>query len=264
MIVTTEAIVLRTRKYGDTSAIATLYTEAFGKMGVLAKGDRERGAKGVGALDVLSVITVVLYRKEHRELQLLSRVEQRRALRRTGENMDFMAAGMVLLELTEMTSPIEERNPALYALLFDSLSALEAAERNLASLVFFFEMHLLDILGFRPSWSACVRCGGMCEAVGEHRSFFFDPVAGGIVCADCGLERPAPMTLQSGGLKMLQRLLATTRPADSLGLSASAEVQREVGGALSALLANHAAGFKPPKSRAVFASLAGPESVTAA
>ena len=37
MIVTTEAVVLRTLKYGETSLIATLFTRAAGKIGVIAK-----------------------------------------------------------------------------------------------------------------------------------------------------------------------------------------------------------------------------------
>ncbi len=255
MIIKTDAVVLRTRKYGDTSTIATLYTEAFGKMGVIAKGEREQASKGTGALDILSLISAVIYRKEHRDLQLLSRVEHRKTLRRVGEGMDRLAAGMVFLELTDSVTPLEEKNPSLYRLLVNSLLALEGADRNVGTLVLFFETRLLDILGFRPSWSVCVRCARPLGAVEESHAYPFDPHAGGLVCIECRADHALALTLQSGSLKMLQRLQSTDRPAEVLQIAAVPEVSREVGEALSALLASHVVGFKPPKSRAVFASL---------
>ena len=61
MIVKTEAIVLRGRKQGDTSKLATLYTRDFGKIDVIAKGAREQKSKFGGALEMFARSTVVLY-----------------------------------------------------------------------------------------------------------------------------------------------------------------------------------------------------------
>ena len=264
MIVKSEAVVLRTRKYGDTSTIATLYTDGFGKVSALAKGDRERGAKGGGALDVLSIVSVVFYKKEHRELQLLSRVEHRRSLKRVEERLEHMAAGMVMLELADVVTPAEERNPALYRLLVDSLTALDTAERNTSSLVFFFETHLLDILGFRPSWDACVRCGSAIDPGDAATPMAVDPVAGGTVCRQCADAGPMATRIQSGTYKFLSHMLSRQRPEEALTVSMSASVRQEAGSMLMALLAHHVSWFKPLKSQAVFEAITQTANVPAA
>ena len=75
MIESTDAIVLRAIKYGDTSKIVTLYTRRFGKVAVIAKGARSAKSKFGSALEPMSLIQAVFYRKENREVQLLSQAD---------------------------------------------------------------------------------------------------------------------------------------------------------------------------------------------
>src|SRR5439155_26532461 len=77
MIVSSEAIVLRARKQGETSKIVTLYTLAYGKLNVIAKGAREMKSKFGGALEAFSHINAIFYKKENVEpgLYLLSKAE---------------------------------------------------------------------------------------------------------------------------------------------------------------------------------------------
>jgi DNA repair protein RecO (recombination protein O) len=71
MIVKTEAIVLKTMKYRDTSKIVTLFTKNYGKLSAVAKGARDRNLRFGSALDSLSHVQVVLYKKEGADLHLL-------------------------------------------------------------------------------------------------------------------------------------------------------------------------------------------------
>ena len=56
-----EAIILHSRKQGETSKILTLYTREFGKMSAMAKGSRGTRSKYLGALETFNHVSLVFY-----------------------------------------------------------------------------------------------------------------------------------------------------------------------------------------------------------
>ena len=74
-IIKTEAIVLSKLDYRDTSKIANLFTEDFGKISVIIKGARSPKSKTGKIVDPLNHIRIVYYNKESRDLQLISDAE---------------------------------------------------------------------------------------------------------------------------------------------------------------------------------------------
>lgn len=253
MIITTDAIVLKTMRYRDTSRIATLYTRASGKMTVLAKGERERAAKSGGTLDILSVINAVIYKKEHRDLQLLSRSDLKSHFRNLTADMERMAAAMVVVELIDGVTHQEEENARLFTLLADTLYAIDGGARNVASVVCCFESHLLDILGFRPNWGTCTRCGKPLTPETLHEGMLLDPPAGGMRCADC--TGFGPGTTSPAAVRVLQALQTLSFPHDALNLAMNGGVHHEVSAVLRRLLHVHVDGLRPSKAEPVFASL---------
>ena len=74
-----EAVVVRTYPLGDTSRIAVLYSREFGLVRGVAKGARGPKSRFGAGLEPLSHVDVVLYRKDGRDLDLLSKVDVRAA-----------------------------------------------------------------------------------------------------------------------------------------------------------------------------------------
>ena len=107
MIVTTEAIVLRRRKQGDTSKILTLYTKAFGKLNVIAKGAREVKSKFGASLETFTHATVVFYRKEHRDLHLLSKAETIESNSQISKSLEKIEQAMAIIELVDNPREVE-------------------------------------------------------------------------------------------------------------------------------------------------------------
>lgn len=258
MIISTEAVVLRTMKYRDSSRIATLYTRSSGKMSVIAKGARERASRFGGPLDVLGYVSVVLYHKEHRTLQLLTRCDLHRPFRRLSEDIDRMAAALAVVELLDAVTHDEEENPALFELLVATLDAVETAARNAPSARFFFELHLLAALGFRPNFTACLQCGaplGPPAESGDPARYTLNPAAGGIACADCTAKGAGAETVSAGTLRSLQLLQSLDDPHDAARIAMSPPIRGEAAATLRRLLQSHVEGLRPSKSEAVFASL---------
>ncbi|MEO6696024.1 MAG: DNA repair protein RecO, partial [Ignavibacteria bacterium] len=71
-IVKTDAFVLKSFRYGDTSKIVTLFTEDFGKISAIVKGARNFKSKLCGVLESMNYINAIIYLKSSRELQLVT------------------------------------------------------------------------------------------------------------------------------------------------------------------------------------------------
>ena len=64
MIAKTEAVVLRSMKYRETSRIVSFYTKQFGKISGIVKGARSPKNAFGSALQPMSHVSLVLYKKD--------------------------------------------------------------------------------------------------------------------------------------------------------------------------------------------------------
>ena len=108
MIVTTDAIVLKTMKYRDTSQIITLFSREHGKLSVVAKGIRNRQKGGAGGAEPMTCVRAVVYKKPGKELHLMSQCDRLPVFRGLADDLKRMAGGMAAVELTNLSKPPEE------------------------------------------------------------------------------------------------------------------------------------------------------------
>ena len=125
MIVTTEAIVLRSRKQGETSKIVTLYTKSHGKLNVIAKGARETKSKFGGALEMFAKSTAVFYKRDkHDALSLLSKAETIDSHSGILKSLRRMATATAIIELILNSMHDEEANEELFFVLDTTLTKI--------------------------------------------------------------------------------------------------------------------------------------------
>jgi|SRR5579859_1247267 len=96
----------------------------------------------------------------------------------------------------------------------------------------YFEIQLLDDLGYRPSLHECAACGATLEPVENG----FNPTLGGVICPNCARYAQRPISL--GSLKVL-RLLQTTPWERIPRLRLESSQQYEIEYLLQALLRFH-------------------------
>ena len=149
MLVRTEAVVLRSIPYGETSRIATLYTKEKGKVTVIAKGARSSKSKYGSTTQPLSVVQAVFYYRPNRSVQTLSQCAHTRILRL--DSLDKLSAGLRTLELTNALTE-EEAQQEIFNLLVSVLSSIQNTSTNATLLQLYFEMQLATALGFAPSF----------------------------------------------------------------------------------------------------------------
>ena len=175
----TEAVVLRSIRYGEADRVLHLYTADRGRVGAMAKGVRRVRSRLGGRLEPLSRVLLVLHQGRG-ELCTVSQADTVRAhpgLRERRESLErAVQACDAVLRLLDTTDP----NRPAYNLLCNELALLDSDPGTATrSHALAFRMKLLLAAGFAPELASCASCGDR-----EHLGGF-SPSAGGVVCASC-------------------------------------------------------------------------------
>lgn len=256
MIVRTEAVVLKAMKFRESSKILTLYTRQFGKVSVIAKGARDRKGRFGSALEPMSHVVAVFYKKDRGGLYLLSQCDLMKSHRRLTEDMETMAAAMAMIELVNAVSHEEESNEQLFELLTRSLDTINDVGKNTTSVVFGFEVRLSENLGFRPNLHSCSHCGRAVHGhAGGPQNIEMNIGTGGVLCTQCSRSVTGGSAISLTALKVLQRLQDMRDIEAATRLSMPPRVREEIGTMLRRYLQNHVSGLDHLKSETVFAAI---------
>lgn len=186
-LVKAEGIVIRAMKMGETSKLVTLFTRESGILKVVAKGSRASKSRFGAALEVLTVVRIVYYDKENRELHFLSQAEIAEHFPNIPVDLARWGLAQACCELTFRTQAGAERKPALYPVLLETLRAMNGTAADARACFFGFQMKLLGILGVAPNLQQCQRCGTAdLRPVQEHGGIPVEIRRGGVLCARCG------------------------------------------------------------------------------
>jgi DNA repair protein RecO (recombination protein O) len=167
----TEAVVLRSIRYGEADRVLHLYTAGHGRVGAVAKGVRRVKSRLGGRL--------VLHRGRG-ELCTISQADTVHAHPALREHRESLERASQACEAVLRLLDSSEANPPAYNLLCNELSLLDADPgRACRAQALAFRVKLLLAAGFAPELASCASCGDT-----EHLGGF-SPSAGGMVCAGC-------------------------------------------------------------------------------
>jgi DNA repair protein RecO (recombination protein O) len=149
----TKGIVLRTVKYGETSIIASVYTEMFGVQSYIVKGVRQSSRKGQNKSSFFqpgAILEMEVYSNEFRNLQFIKDYQWEYLFTTVYFDVVKNAVAMYMIELLQHTLKQPEANPELFQMIEDSLKQLDKGNEALtANLPLYFTLHLGTELGFQ-------------------------------------------------------------------------------------------------------------------
>jgi DNA repair protein RecO (recombination protein O) len=216
-----EAVVLRHTDYGEADRILSLYTRQFGKTRALVKGARKVTSRKAGHLEPFTYVKLQL--AKGRDLPLVTQADTVDAYLSLGEDLMLTGHASYVIELIDrFTYDDGNENPTIFRLLTDTLSRL-ASKSNPWLVIRYYEIRLLDYLGFRPQLFVCVNCGR--EILAEDQFYSFS--AGGVICPDCGRGLPNLTHISMESLKYLRHFQRSSYGEASRARPTS-EVQVEV------------------------------------
>lgn len=223
-----EAIVLRTHKLGEADRIITLLTRQNGRVRAVAKGVRRTTSKFGSRLEPFTHVDLQL--ADGRNLDTITQAETLSPFGAVvGGDYERYTAGTAMLEAAERLVT-EEREPAVqqYLLLVGGLRALTAGEKPPRAVLDSYLLRSLAVAGYAPSFDTCALCG----LEGAHR--WFNPSAGGVLCATCRIPGSATVTPET--LTLLSALLTGDWEAVAL---ADGRAARDASGLVAAYLTWH-------------------------
>lgn len=182
--VKTEAVVLRSMRYGEADRILHLYTPARGRVGAIAKGVRRARSRFGGRLEPFFRLKIELHegRGELLTVTGAQTVDGHARLREDARALDAAARACDAVGRLFETS---EPHPGVFNLLCRKLALLdEQAGGGSGSAIgragaLAFRLKLLLAAGLAPQLGSCASCGEREELVG------FSGAAGGVVCGAC-------------------------------------------------------------------------------
>jgi len=234
--VKTEAVVLRSMRYGEADRIVHLYTPDRGRVGAIAKGVRRARSRFGGRLEPFFRLHVELHegRGELLTVTGAQTIDAHVRLRASARALDAAARACDAVSRLFETS---EPHPGVFNLLCRQLALLDerapalggaagAAGARAGALA--FRLKLLVAAGLAPQLGACASCGEREHLVG------FSGAAGGVVCASCEAGSFALAREAHGFMtQALGRSLSEVPQADAPALG---QVER----AIAATLEHHA------------------------
>jgi DNA repair protein RecO (recombination protein O) len=175
----TEALVLRSMRYGEADRILHLYTPSRGRMSAIAKGVRKTRSRFGGRMEPYFRLHMVLYEGRSDLLTVTSAdtISGHPRLREDAAALDSAARACDAVgRLFETADP----HPGVFALLCNELALLDARpDQATHANQLAFRLKLLLAAGLAPQLAACASCGEADHLVA------FSGAAGGVVCSAC-------------------------------------------------------------------------------
>jgi len=192
-----EGIVLKHTDWGEADRLLVIFTREQGKVRAIAKGVRKPHSRKTGHLEPFTQVKLLLARG--RDLAIVTQAEAIELFQPLREDMLLTSYASYIVELLDRFTYEEGANLPLYRLLKDSLSRLCAGSQS-ELVLRYYEMRLLDLVGFRPQLFKCINC----EKEIEPQDQFFSAARGGVLCPDCGRIEPGSRPVTETSLKYMR------------------------------------------------------------
>lgn len=151
MLHKTRGIVLNYLKYGETSIIVRIYTEALGLQSYIVKG--VRSAKSKNKIALFQPLTLLELDVYYREQVNLHRIKEMKCAEPFASiPFDFRKSGIALFvtEVLVKTLKQEEENPSLFEFLHHAIQLLDHLPKGYGNFPIQFLLKLSPFLGFAP------------------------------------------------------------------------------------------------------------------
>jgi DNA repair protein RecO (recombination protein O) len=177
----TNGIILKRKKIGEADKLLVIYTSDLGKISALACGIEKISSRRAGHLEPL-MLSLLELTKGKKNNYLIKEAKVSNNFKSTRSDLYKTSLACYASELVDKTTFFEEKNHLIFNLLKKTLSLLEKSDKSeLIKIIRSFEIHLVNLLGFRPELNQCLSCKNKITA----KQVYFCFVEGGIYCSKC-------------------------------------------------------------------------------
>ncbi len=195
----TEAFIIKKTKLGEADRILTLYTPHLGKIQAVARGVRRPRSKLSGHLELLTHSLVSLARGKNLDTVIGSQTIN--GFLPLKSDLELISYALYITELVNQFTADHIEDKPLFDLLVETMNRLcLGGDKEL--LLRYFELHLLNEVGYRPRLEQCVSC----QSSLKNSNGYFCPGAGGVLCPKCSHSQSFRYHVSVNGLEVLRLL----------------------------------------------------------
>lgn len=152
MIEKTRGIFLHAVKYSETSLIASIYTEAYGRQTFMINGVRSKNSTvKASVFQPLYLLEIEFYYKQGREIHRLKNARIASPYSTIPFDIRKSAQVLFLAEILYKCLREEESNAKLFDFIYHSLTLLDLTESGISNFHIWFLFKLTRFLGINPS-----------------------------------------------------------------------------------------------------------------
>jgi DNA repair protein RecO (recombination protein O) len=199
----TEAVIIKHVDWGEGDRILTLYTREQGKIRALAKGVRKINSRKAGHLEPFSRTELML--AAGRDFWIVTQAESKNTYPILKNDLIRMGYAAYVVELVDKFSVDGQETRTLYKLLTETLDRMEKLE-DLVVVIRYYEIQLLDHLGYRPQLITCVHCGK--EILAQDQ--YFSAEQGGVLCPNCPGQAKSVRPISLDALRFMRHFQRST------------------------------------------------------
>lgn len=203
----TEAVVIRRSDFGEADRLLTLFSADRGKLRAIAKGARKPQSRKTGHVELFMRSKFLL--AEGRDLDIITQAEMQNAYPHLRDDLVRTTYAAYTVELLDRLTVYDDPHRDIYALLVQTLEAING-EADVLLAARYFELRLLSLTGFQPRLFNCVACG---DAIREEDQFFSADL-GGFLCPNSVEADPRAQPVSAVTVKVMRYL--QTRPWETV------------------------------------------------
>lgn len=204
-LVASDAVVLHSFDYLESSRILRLITRDAGVQSVLARGARQSRKRFGSSLDVFAQGVAEYTTRPGRDLSTLTSFDVSSSRPELVADISRFTGACVLAELALRFSS-DEAHPGLFDSFVAGLDAIGSADADhTVASTLAAAWHMVGELGFAPALDVCANCH---SSINDSEPAPFSHVAGGALCGRCARLVPGARVLPPDALAALASWLS--------------------------------------------------------
>jgi len=189
-----DGIIIKTKDYGETHKIVTIFSKRIGKFSAIARGAKKPKSRMAAAAQPFIYGQFFVYlSKGLSSIQQGEIIESNRVIR---EDIMKTAYAAYLVELTDKLLDEKVPSPEIFEQLIKTFEWISEHD-DVSIPIMMYEMKLYRAGGFAPTVHQCTNCGE------KNAPYSFSMVEGGLLCSRCKYLDPEAILLPNSVTKLL-------------------------------------------------------------
>ena len=193
-----DALVIRSREYGESDRVLTLFSRELGKLQAVAKGVRKPKSRQRAGAQLFTYGEFLIHRGK--TLDTISQCGPKESFPHLWKDFERSLAAAGMAELLDIATILSQPNGELFTLTLTCLFLLEHVEPFL--LLSAYALRLMNLLGYCPHLGDCLECG---TTINSER-IYFSADAGGTLCRNC-LGNYSGRWVRAGSIAFMRQLI---------------------------------------------------------